>query len=959
MLALTACGGGGGSSGGGGISSSSTPTGGGSNNGSNNDSGSHNPGKIPVPMPSQDPSLSDSKEEAPSPIESTNNFGPNKFGQDNKQANRLNLKEAFDQSLDGTGVKVGLVDGAVLQNNPALPSVVDHGIFGKTNNTSTDHATAVALIIGGKDINGNVLGIAKNVELHVADASSGNDNISRSASLKALFDLYNSGVRIINNSYGFSNTYVTDAEAYLNAKDSLTQSQTYIGQLKKLTDNNTLLVWAAGNDGSNQPSSESLLPLAEKDLQKGFITVVGVNSDNTINKQSNKCGDAKNWCISAYWQANTSNIHATTTQQMNDYALSYTAGTSIAAPQVTAAAALVAQKYPWMTNDNLRTTILTTATDLGSKGVDSIYGWGLLNVGKAVNGPAQFAFGDFSANVTNGNYIFSNDITGEGGLIKNGQGNLILSGINTFSGNTLINNGNLILTGTSNSFTKIGQNGKYSVINGHTATVNNDGTFYSSDSVINGDFVQNSTGKFETLIGSNTKINGNAYLDGNLNFLGIKDGYIPISGSVIDVINANNVVGKFLTTDIDNKLLIKGETHYTNNSVQLALNRVPALKAIENFKTNTQKDNVIKSGAEALDNAFIKLDESLLANDINAKTLMFADGASKLQSISTEKNLANSLYSLSGAIYSNGAVFGSLLQDHLNQKFLNSLEVSGNNLEAIFEYNHINSHWNPNGLSSKQSTNSGLIGAAKKVSKKLVIGGVYTFHQTNLSQGLNGNRNDEATIKSNGFMFGAKYLPDLWQGGFIKGSLGYSDFKNDVNRLVNLNDESFSTGTEVSGDLWQISLASGKQINFGNLSLLPQVGLRYDYFHQGAFSETGALGFGLKAQKLNKGTLSGSLNLIGQYKFNLENKPINIFALIGLEHDFNSRKFATNTGFNGMQIRETKAGYWNLPRNRWSIGSGINMRLSKKVNVGLSHRYEHSKSSWNNYRIDTNLKIDI
>lgn len=62
------------------------------------------------------------------------------------------------------------------------------------------------------------------------------------------------------------------------------------------------------------------------------------------------------------------------------------AGTSFSAPIVTGTAALLLQKYPWMSNDNLRTTLLTTAQDIGAVGVDSKFGWGLLDAGKAMNG---------------------------------------------------------------------------------------------------------------------------------------------------------------------------------------------------------------------------------------------------------------------------------------------------------------------------------------------------------------------------------------------------------------------------------------------------------------------------------------------------------------------------------------------------------------------------------------------
>lgn len=57
------------------------------------------------------------------------------------------------------------------------------------------------------------------------------------------------------------------------------------------------------------------------------------------------------------------------------------AGTSFSAPIVTGTAALL-QRYPWMSNDNLRTTLLTTAQDIGAVGVDSKFDWGLLDAGK-------------------------------------------------------------------------------------------------------------------------------------------------------------------------------------------------------------------------------------------------------------------------------------------------------------------------------------------------------------------------------------------------------------------------------------------------------------------------------------------------------------------------------------------------------------------------------------------------
>jgi len=87
----------------------------------------------------------------------------------------------------------------------------------------------------------------------------------------------------------------------------------------------------------------------------------------------------------------------------------------------------------------------------------------------------------------------------------------------------------------------------------------------------------------------------------------------------------------------------------------------------------------------------------------------------------------------------------------------------------------------------------------------------------------------------------------------------------------------------------------------------------------------------LSADKLNKGILSGKLKLIGQYNFNIKNIPFNLFGVLALDHDFNSRKFATQGGFRNMHINHVKAGYLDLSKNRWTIDTGFNVSYLKKL----------------------------
>lgn len=142
-------------------------------------------------------------------------------------------------------------------------------------------------------------------------------------------------------------------------------------------------------------------------------------------------------------------------------------GSSYAAPRVTMAAALVYEKYPWMTNDQIRQTLFTTTdkTELTEdpdtlseaklRNVtafpDYTYGWGMLNTERALKGPGAFTdiskYGDttiFKANIPAGTEsYFDNDIYGEGGLETVGSGTLHLTGKNSFAGGSTVTSGTL------------------------------------------------------------------------------------------------------------------------------------------------------------------------------------------------------------------------------------------------------------------------------------------------------------------------------------------------------------------------------------------------------------------------------------------------------------------------------------------------------------------------------------
>ena len=238
-------------------------------------------------------------------------------------------------------------------------------------------------------------------------------------------------------------------------------------------------------------------------------------------------------------------------------------GSSYAAPIVTGTAALIKQKYPWMDGSLIRQTILSTATVIGERGVDEIYGWGLLNIDKALKGPAlfskQLALSDnVVINIPSGTYTFSNNISGDAGLIKNGGGELILSGNSTFTGDTRINAGRVRVNGRYKSALSIG---RQAILSTGNALIQNNIT---NEGILENTGTTQVIGNYQSLgntkniadLKSNIHVKGKVSLNNSqLELKPEENGerkYITSSGITQDVITSDNKIeGNFKDVSTD------------------------------------------------------------------------------------------------------------------------------------------------------------------------------------------------------------------------------------------------------------------------------------------------------------------------------------------------------------------------------------------------------------------------
>ena len=152
----------------------------------------------------------------------------------------------------------------------------------------------------------------------------------------------------------------------------------------------------------NRPQAYALLPLYEESLADKWLAVVATDDNNIIASFSNGCGVAKYWCLAApgvdIWSAVSYNKDGSYYAPNITTAIDQYNGTSMAAPHVSGALALLLSRLPHIPMPVLKAILLATATDLGEPGVDDVYGHGLVNIAAAITVQGEITLADDDVN---------------------------------------------------------------------------------------------------------------------------------------------------------------------------------------------------------------------------------------------------------------------------------------------------------------------------------------------------------------------------------------------------------------------------------------------------------------------------------------------------------------------------------------------------------------------------------
>lgn len=285
------------------------------------------------------------------------------------------------------------------------------------------------------------------------------------------------GVRAMNHSWGYNyeayspevallyNDLLMEEPEIAATFEAMAEASRRSGMIQVVAAGNTFSVIPEPGTASPHATAPATLPSIFPDIEQYWVSVVNLTDQLELSNRSMKCGITAEWCIAAPGSLINStvldsedvtgdwvidddgNLRFEIDDRTGQQAYADYSGTSMAAPHVTGALGLLFERFPYLTGAQVRDVMLTTATDLGEEGVDDVYGWGLLDLRKAIEGYGQLRVDTevVMDRRAGGHKVWeggawddwTNDIGGPGRLTKAGRGWLRLSGDNSFGGATV------------------------------------------------------------------------------------------------------------------------------------------------------------------------------------------------------------------------------------------------------------------------------------------------------------------------------------------------------------------------------------------------------------------------------------------------------------------------------------------------------------------------------------------
>lgn len=911
----------------------------------------------------------------------------------------INADKAYAAGYSGKGVKLGIFDQPVYAKHPEFVgdkkviNLVTKGVRAYTDpyipvkagddfrydgTPSLDsggelgsHGTHVGGIAAGSRDGGDMHGVAWGAQIISAENGDpgpedgiilGNDGAVYKAGWDALRE---SGVRIINNSWGIG---ITDKFA-LGGSDpayphfTVNDAQKQFDQIKQILGtvpggayqgaidaarSGIVTIFAAGNDDNlNNPDAMAGLAYFVPDIAPNWLSVASVAQDAdsansvpyTLSSFSSRCGYTASFCVSAPGtRVYSSVIEGTSVDNLTTGYANYS-GTSMAAPHVAGSVAVLMERFPYMTGAQVAQVLKTTATDMGDPGIDELYGWGMIDLGKAIDGPGMFytvedipealrvpdpqgvAYGptQFVANIPGigaevdantpyarlcnqvqcGFDVWSNDISGHGGLTKEGAGALWLTGSNTYSGPTLVNAGLLAINGSITSDVTVQRQG---VLGGSgsvgSLNVASGGTVAPGNSIgtlsVNGDvtFAEGSRyavevapdGRSDRIASTGAvTINGGEVavsLENSSNLLSQSE-VQSLAGQQYSILTADQGVSGQFTSALPSYAFLGTTLSYQANQLSLAVGRNDATFA---SVAESATERSVAQAAEALGAGNPVYESLLLSGSAGEARQAFRQLAGQVHADIASAQVNDSRY----------------LRDTLNDRLRQAEGLAGSSeikadeggawAKLLGAWDHASGDASATGYQA--STYGVLLGLDSAWADDWRMGVATGYTRTSLDGGYGASADSDNYHLA---VYGGKEYGAL----ALRGGAGYTWHRFDTARSINYGSQSDRAEAQYSARTEQFFAEAGYSVPAGPVNIEPFANLSYINFQNNRIAEQGGAA-ALHGDKQHTDATLSTLGLRSDFAWEVSSETsVALRGELGWQHQYGDLDRGTGLKFNG------------------------------------------------------------
>ncbi|AGO57484.1 extracellular serine protease [Serratia plymuthica 4Rx13] len=904
----------------------------------------------------------------------------------------IHAEQAYAAGYTGKGVKLGIFDQPVYAQHPEFASpgkvinLVTTGIreytdpyipvkkgdafrYDGTPSVDSDgtlgsHGTHVGGIAAGNRDGGEMHGVAFNAQIISAENGDpgpedgiilGNDGAVYQAGWDALIA---SGARIINNSWGIGITEKFDE----GGKDpayphfTLADAQKQFDQIKQILGTKAggayqgaidaarsgiVTIFAAGNDYNlNNPDAMAGLAYFVPEIAPNWLSVASLQDPNnsgdySISTFSSRCGYTASFCVAAPGsKVYSSIIEGNSLENLTTGYAKYS-GTSMAAPHVAGSIAVLMERFPYMTGAQVASVLKTTTVDMGAPGIDALFGWGMIDLGKAIHGPGMFvteqdipeefrvsgAYGpeQFVVNLPGigavldkgkptervcddihcGLDVWSNAISGHGGLTKQGIGTLVLTGANTYAGPTLINEGLLAINGSVTSAVTVqnagilggsGSVGALTARRGGTVAPGNSigtlnvannvsfepGSRYAVEVAPNGQSDRIHSGGSATIGGGEVAVS----LENSPNLLSQSE-VRSLLGQQYNILTADQgVSGQFSSTSSFSPFLDSGLS-YQPNQVTLSIERNDTSFA---SVAQTHNERAVAAAADALA-AGNPVYESIL----NAGSAGEARQAFRQLSGQIHADIASA--QVNDSRYLREALNGRLRQaEGLATAPDIKSDEGGAWAQLLGAWDHASGDANATGYQA--STYGVLLGLDSALADDGRLGVATGYTRTSLDGGYGSNADSDNYHLA---VYGGKQFGEL----ALRAGGAYTWHRIDTSRSVNYGTQSDRETAKYSARTEQVFAEAGYSVKAGWVNLEPFANLAYINFQNNGISEDGGAA-ALHGDKQHTDATVSTLGLRADTEWQAsKTTAVALRSELGWQHQYGDLDRGTGLRFNG------------------------------------------------------------